>query len=82
MNNNETQKFLSLSQTISVFLSGYVISKLDRFLEASLYQDGILKKLSWVRLAFFVVSFLMTSVNRSYFDYDYKSKAIEKKWKN
>ncbi|QDK81224.1 hypothetical protein EXU85_22485 [Spirosoma sp. KCTC 42546] len=81
----ESQKFLTIGQSISVFLSGYVISKLDRFFEASLYQDGNPKKESWIRLGLFTVSFLLTLiivfVNRSYFDYDAKSKKIESKVK-
>ena len=47
---NESQKFLTIGQSISVFLSGYVISKLDRFFEASLYQpDKAINKDSWIK---------------------------------
>lgn len=81
----ESQKFLTIGQSISVFLSGYVISKLDRFFEASLYQEGTPKKESWIKLGLFTVSFLLTLiivfVNRSYFDYDTKSKDASSKVK-
>ncbi|MGV3661993.1 MAG: hypothetical protein ACO1TE_17545 [Prosthecobacter sp.] len=71
-NESESQRFLALGQAVSVFLSGYVISKLDRFLEGTLYSDGAPQGSAWMRLCLFVVSLLLAVIivfiNRLYFN--------------
>jgi len=68
----ESTRFLTLSQAISAFISGFLVSKLDRFLEATLYKDGgITQDNSWERVGLFATSFLVMTIivyiNRTYF---------------
>lgn len=69
----ESTRFITLSQAISAFVSGFLISKLDRFLEATLYikEDGSIQNTSWERVGLFAASFLLLTtivyINRTYF---------------
>jgi len=62
----------SAGQAISAFVSGYVLSKLDRFLEGHLFEKST--PTSWVRMAIFACSLLLVMVtvfsNRLYFRAD------------
>jgi hypothetical protein len=62
--------FARLGQAASAFLSGYVVSKLDRFLESALYADKQLVAIAWERLCLFAISllvmFIVVFVNRWY----------------
>lgn len=68
----EAQTFLTIGQAVTAFLSGYVVSKLDRFLERTLYTDGSINTESWLRLCLFIASFLLVAIivfiNRLYFE--------------
>jgi hypothetical protein len=54
-----------------VFVSGYVVSKLDRFLEGSLFENGK-PTVQWVPLGLFAAAFILSTilvfVNRVYTD--------------
>jgi uncharacterized membrane protein YqaE (UPF0057 family) len=53
----ESTQFLSLSQAISAFISGYLISKLDRFLEVTLFTKvGEVQNHAWIRAGLFAAS--------------------------
>jgi hypothetical protein len=56
---DDTTHFAKLAQIISAFLSGYLVSKLDRFLERALYSGEQLIASAWERTGLFVVSFLV-----------------------
>ena len=56
---DDTSHFAKLAQIISAFLSGYMVSKLDRFLERALYSGEQLDTSAWERTGLFVVSFLV-----------------------
>ena len=56
---DDTTHFAKLTQIISAFLSGYMVSKLDRFLERALYSGEQLVPSAWERIGLFVVSFLI-----------------------
>jgi hypothetical protein len=56
---DDTTHFAKLAQIISAFLSGYLVSKLDRFLERALYSGEQLIPSAWERTGLFVVSFLV-----------------------
>jgi F0F1-type ATP synthase membrane subunit a len=71
----EEKRFSSISQAISAFVSGYVLSKFDRFLEASLFTDTKVPQYdTWVRLGLFVAATglfaLLIFSNRAYFRAD------------
>lgn len=62
-NKTESTRFISLGQAISAFVSGYLISKLDRFFEVALYsKEGMLHTDAWGRAGLFVASFLVMTL--------------------
>lgn len=71
---NEAARFTSIGQAISVFVSGYAISKLDRFLEATMFQDKSSITIAWIRFGLLFCSMLLVMLtvfsNRSYFRAD------------
>jgi hypothetical protein len=56
---DDTSHFARLGQIISAFLSGYLVSKIDRFLERALYSGEQLIPTAWERIGLFVLSFLV-----------------------
>ena len=71
----EAKSFVSIGQAISAFVSGYVLSKFDRFLEASLFLETKAPQYdTWTRLALFVAAMVMFALliftNRAYFRTD------------
>jgi hypothetical protein len=73
----EAKNFVSIGQAISAFVSGYVLSKFDRFLEASLFVDTKIPQYhTWVRLGLFAAAAgifaLLIFSNRAYFRTDNK----------
>src|SRR5882724_2471310 len=48
LNSLETAHFLSLGQAISAFVSGYLVSKLDRFFEKTLYAADEPNPKAWM----------------------------------
>ncbi len=71
----EGEKFILLGETAGVFLSGYVVSKLDRFLELSLFSGNGKDSESWGRIALFVSSCLVVAIFvftvRDYLNFDH-----------
>lgn len=67
----EAARFSSIGQAVSAFVSGYVISKLDRFLEATMFQEHIPITITWVRFGLLFCSMLLVMLtvfsNRAYF---------------
>jgi uncharacterized membrane protein YeaQ/YmgE (transglycosylase-associated protein family) len=67
----EKARFSSIGQAVSAFVSGYVISKLDRFLEASMFANDVPVTITWVRLGLVFCSMLLVLLtvfsNRAYF---------------
>lgn len=65
----DAESLSTIIKTLSVFLSGYVISKADRLLEGSLFREGKPSTL-WVPLGLFAAAFLLSAivvfVNRVY----------------
>lgn len=78
-NKEEESRFSTIGQTVSAFVTGYVISKLDRFLELTMFQNVPLGdvqvqvpvSITWVRIGILVCSILLVVLtvfsNRSYF---------------
>ncbi len=70
-NEKEASRFSSIGQAVSAFVSGYVISKLDRFLEASMFQEHVPITITWVRFGLVFCSMLLVMLtvftNRAYF---------------
>ena len=59
----EAKQFVAVSTVVSVFLSGYVVSKLDRFLERTLFgSDAGKVQESWARAGLFAASLLLACV--------------------
>lgn len=58
----DKQQFAELGQAISAFLAGYVVSKLDRFLEASLFKGEQPKESAWIRVTLFCTSLFLWAV--------------------
>ncbi|MEO6561610.1 MAG: hypothetical protein ABIN99_00990 [Nitrosospira sp.] len=68
----ETARFSSIGQSVSAFASGYVLSKLDRFLEVSMFaSDKLPITITWVRIGLLfsalLVAMLLVFSNRAYF---------------
>ncbi|MEX3969739.1 hypothetical protein [Paraburkholderia caribensis] len=63
--------FEDISKLASVFFSGYALSKLDRFLEATMFDEKKPKAESWVRMGLFcataMLAILVVVTNRLYF---------------
>ena len=69
---SELSKFLTIGQAVSAFASGYLVSKVDRFVEASLFpKDGGIPAVDWLGAAIFAAAFMNAALvvysNRSYF---------------
>lgn len=67
----ENAKFSGLTKTISAFLSGYILSKLDPLIVTVLQSHTIFQESVLVRIAFFLTAFFLSMVivyiNRMYF---------------
>lgn len=68
----EAAKFISMGQAVSAFITGYALSKLDRFLEAALFDtEAAPVGISWIRIGLFTCSALLVMLtvfsNRAYF---------------
>jgi hypothetical protein len=63
----EEKKFRAISSVVSAFLSGYVVSKLDRFVEGALFP---ITEYAWSRVGLFIAALLLVSatvfLNRLY----------------
>ncbi len=77
----EAARFSSIGQAVSAFVSGYVISKLDRFLEATMFQAQIPVTITWVRFGLLFCSMLLVMLtvfsNRAYFRTDSTAESLE-----
>jgi len=58
----DLKAFRSIGTAASVFFSGYVVSKLDRFLEQALFRKDESGKDSWERMGLFTVTFLLVAI--------------------
>lgn len=58
----EQDQFQAIGSVVSAFLSGYVASKLDRYLEGVLFPIGPETKDSWARMGLFAASLLLVAV--------------------
>lgn len=58
----ESQRFHDISVTASAFLSGYVVSKLDRLLDATLLENPADHAVAWERAGLFIAAFLATAI--------------------
>jgi hypothetical protein len=66
----EKKQFALVGKTVSVFVSGYVVGKLDRFLELSLFSGATYRATAWERLGLFtsalILSALIVFIHRLY----------------
>jgi len=71
LDTSDAARFVTLGQAASAFLSGYVVSKLDRFLERTLFTADDVRPFAWRRLGLmtsaFLVLFIAVFLNRTYF---------------
>jgi hypothetical protein len=58
----EKTQFAAISSAVSAFLSGYVVSKVDRFIESVLFPVNAQSRESWNRVGIFVAALLLGSV--------------------
>ncbi|WP_445635563.1 hypothetical protein [Nostoc sp. DSM 114161] len=67
---DEKQVFSELAKVVATFFSGYLLSKLDRFLEGVLFKNNHIDKNSWISVCFFSSALILASVtvflNRTY----------------
>jgi hypothetical protein len=59
---DEADQFTAISSVISAFLSGYVVSKVDRFVEGTLFPVSAESRDSWARVGLFASALLLASV--------------------
>ncbi|MCX7293605.1 hypothetical protein [Janthinobacterium sp.] len=81
-NGKEKLKFVTIGQAISAFLSGYVLSKFDRFIESFLFGQNKLPIYdNWIHLGMFIASFLIACIlvftARAYFDIEEKKEEVK-----
>ncbi|MGI0024138.1 MAG: hypothetical protein ACREA4_03205 [Nitrososphaera sp.] len=66
----EEKQFAAIGAAVSAFISGYLVSKLDRFFEATLYSQQQANPVAWVRVVIFGIATLLAlifvTVNRQY----------------
>jgi len=55
----EVAAFGPISKAIGVFISGYLLSKIDRLIEQSLYDKAAIVPSGWFSLVLFVCSFVV-----------------------
>lgn len=75
----DAARFSAIGQAISAFVSGYAVSKIDRFFEATMFFDNDLPiTMTWVRIGLFTCSILLVMLtvfsNRAYFRTEPSSK--------
>jgi hypothetical protein len=58
----ERNQFATISSVVSAFLSGYVVSKVDRFVEGKLFPVGPETRDSWARVGLFASAFLLAAI--------------------
>ncbi|HXE21618.1 MAG TPA: hypothetical protein VN617_04705 [Rhodoferax sp.] len=58
----EGRRFREISVTASAFLSGYIVSKLERLLDAALLQQPAQHAVAWERAGLFLAAFLATVI--------------------
>lgn len=58
----EKEQFAAISSVVSAFLSGYVVSKVDRFIEGVLFPVNAASRESWTRVGIFTAALLLASV--------------------
>jgi hypothetical protein len=58
----EKSHFASIASTVSAFLSGYVVSKVDRFIEGVLFPIGDATRESWTRVGLFTGALLLAAI--------------------
>ena len=70
VNHDEQKTFSELAKIIATFFSGYLVSKLDRFLENALFTSNQINQTSWLSACFFFSALIIISVtvflNRTY----------------
>ncbi len=76
----ERTQFAAISSVVSAFLSGYVVSKIDRFVEGTLFPVNAESRESWSRVGLFASALLLASVtvfvNRLYAFQDSAGQAV------
>lgn len=67
----DKEALAQMSKLASVFVTGYAVSKIDRFVEASVFVGSVPDPVSWIRIGLFagatVLSILVVVTNRIYF---------------
>lgn len=58
----EKDQFQAITSVVSAFLSGYVVSKLDRYLKGVLFPIAPETQESWARVGLFVAAFLLAAI--------------------
>lgn len=58
----EKIQFAAISSVVSAFLSGYIVSKADRFIEGILFPVNAASRESWTRVGLFTAALLLASV--------------------
>ena len=66
----EKETFNELGKVVATFFSGYLVSKLDRFIEGVLFRSNQIDENSWISVCFFSSALILASVtvflNRTY----------------
>jgi hypothetical protein len=74
---DEGRLFAEIGRTVSAFVSGYAVSKFDRFVESSMFRDKAPVPLAWSRAGLFVGAMLLVLLfvysNRQYFRIEAKA---------
>lgn len=70
---SESSRFLSLAQAASAFATGYLVSKIDKFFDITLYSENntAINTVAWERVGLFAASLMVMAlivyINRAYY---------------
>lgn len=75
----EELKFVSIGKSLSVFISGYLLAKLDRLLEISVFSDQSMYAPNWMLIGLFTTGFGVFSLGTYSCRHYFAVKEIQKK---
>lgn len=58
----EKKQFQGIAKVVSAFVAGYLLSKIELFIKATLFPEGYFPALNWLRAGLFLSTFLLAAI--------------------